>query len=180
MLIYPDRRSVARPQGWAEHARTTLTHSIWQTSTHHARALIAVSSVLWAVGVWSTPDLFALGPYGALLQLVDVPAFWGWLFFAAGCLLLWRLFDPRTRTRLGLWVNGYAAALWVGATIVASLHGPRTSLSSDYVLCVLALWMLYKTGARAAVVAPEGIEYVRFGDGGLDDGGLDDGGVADG
>ncbi|MGZ7154075.1 hypothetical protein ACXWOD_11330, partial [Streptococcus pyogenes] len=70
------------------------------------------------------PHLMDQLPYKVLNAAAHgyiTPFQWGLLFYGHFLLVMWRMFDPRSRVYLGLMVNVYGLVLWLSVTTTLAL-----------------------------------------------------------
>jgi len=147
-----ERRRRSREGNLWQHVITVCLRILWHSHASTIRAMLGLSSLLWAIGVYTHPQSLFEYPYTIFTRLTlgPAPEMWVALFGVHFLGTLWRLFDPRQRVKWGLVVNSYGLALWLLVTIglTVELRGLSPANATTWAITLFSGWALYKTGAR--------------------------------
>lgn len=147
-VIIVNRRERSREGSWPERVKTVWLRYIWSANTSLVRLLLIISSLFWAI--IASYDL-STGSYSFLTHIIKESWFWVSLFLLHSIGLIWRLFDPVIRVPAGLVVNSYGVLIWFFVTIGATTKvGFYPTFAADYTICLLAAWVLYRTGTSGS------------------------------
>lgn len=131
---------------------------VFKSDATTIRLLLAMSSLLWAIGAFTHPATFISSAYAVLDKLafgVITPPLWGALFLIHFVGVIWRL-GPHRSNFWGLVVNGYGLALWLSVTLALSytLGGLTVGISPDWALCLFAGWAFIRSGKESDAISP--------------------------
>lgn len=95
-------------------------------------------------------------PAYALMNIFGGDLFWGILFVAHGIGVLWRFYTARSCVLCAIAVNLFGCCLWTYTTVAVnvSIGFLSPTFALEIPTCILAWWVLYRTGMRDEVVSP--------------------------
>lgn len=127
----------------------------WNADTTTIRLILALSSLLFTIGLMATGVDFNFVGYRVMKAMAPKEV-WASLFFLHFLGLSWRFLDPIPRIGWALAINGFGLLIWVASTVAINSAFLRfvPGTSVELVLCCFAAWALFRTGLRKEILTP--------------------------
>lgn len=146
------------PWSWSirwRYIKLVTVEVFWRADTTVIRGLMAVGSVLFALGLLLPLHAFERPAFKAMAFVAN-DWVWASALIAHAVGVFWRIYDPISRPGVGFAVNAFGIGVWMFSTglIYYALGEYSASTGPELALIAAALIALIRTGLNDEVAAP--------------------------
>ena len=146
------------PWSWAvrwKYFKLVTVEVFWRSDTTAIRALMAVGSVFFAIGLLSPFHTFSRPIFKAMAYVASEQV-WAYMFALHALGVLWRIYAPTSKPGWGFAINAFGLGIWMFSTcLIYYAVGEYTpSNSMELAIIIAAFVALLRTGLNDEVTAP--------------------------